>query len=190
MQVLHFQQAGICRYQVSSVEPDNISRDKFGGRQFLFSSIAHNRCSQGNLFLNVLHGVPGLEFHEEIQDYAEQDNREDDQPADVLSERKRHAAGNDEDDDKRITEETEETKQCSEARLVDESIWAVKTQSPPRLFGRQSCRRCREQFEQFVQWPIPEAFDRGCWFSHPGSSQSLPNDAARACLRNPLPYRS
>ena len=143
MQVLYFQQAGVGWHQVSCVEFDNISRDQFGGRQFLFSSIAHHRGGQGNLFLNVLDGVPGLEFHQEIQDYAEQYDRKDDQPADVLSERKGYAAGNDKNDDERITEETKETKHGSEARFVDEGIWTVQTQSPPRLVGRQSCRSCR-----------------------------------------------
>src|SRR5271166_5107225 len=126
MQVLYLQQPGVGWHQVPCVEPDDISRDQLGGRQFLLSSIAHHRGGQGNLFLNVLHGVPGLELHEEIQDYAEQYDRKDDQPADVLSQRKRYAAGNDKDNDERITEKTEETKQRSEARLVDKAIWAVK----------------------------------------------------------------
>src|SRR5450631_860158 len=146
MQVLNFQQAGVGRHQVSCVEPDDVSWYQFGCRQFLFSSIAHHRGGQGNLFLNVLHCMPGLEFHQEIQDYAEQYDRKDDQPADVLSERERYAAGHDKDDDKRITEETKETEQYSEARLVDEGIWAVETKPPPGLFGRQSCRSCRKQF--------------------------------------------
>src|SRR5664280_2586691 len=143
MQVLNLQQTGVCWHQVSCVEPDDISRDQLGCRQFLLSPIAHHRGGQGNLLLNVLDGVPGLEFHQEIQDYAEQYDREDDQPADVLSERKRYAAGNNKDDDERITEETKETEQCSEARLVDEGIRAVKTKSPPGLFGRQTCGSCR-----------------------------------------------
>ena len=87
--------------------------------------------------------MPGLEFHQEIQDYAEQYDRKDDQPADVLSERKGYAAGNDKNDNERIAEETKKTKQGSEARLTDKAVWAVQTQSPPRLFGRQPCRSCR-----------------------------------------------
>src|ERR1019366_5151366 len=143
MQVFYFQQACVGWYQVSCVESDNISWNQFGCGQFLFSSIAHHRGGQGNLFLNVLHGVPRLEFHQEIQEYAEQNDRKDDQPADVLSECQRYAAGNDKNDDERITEETKKTEQRSEAGLVDEGIWAVKTKSPPRLFGRQTCRSCR-----------------------------------------------
>src|SRR5664280_3664024 len=143
MQVLYLQQTGVGWHQVSCVEPDDISRDQLGGRQFLFSSIPHHRSGQCNLLLNVLHCVPGLEFHQEIQEYAEQNDRKDDQPADVLPECKRYAAGNDKDDDERITEETKKTEQCSEARLMDQAVWAVKPQSPPGLFGRQPCRSCR-----------------------------------------------
>ena len=54
-----------------------------------------------NLLSNFFHGVSGLEFHQEIQEHAEQNDRDDDQPADVLSERKRYAAGNDQNDDQR-----------------------------------------------------------------------------------------
>src|ERR1019366_417374 len=143
MQVFYFQQACVGWHQVSCVESDNISRNQFGCGQFLFSSIAHHRGGQGNLLLNVLDGVSRLEFHQEIQEYAEQNDRKDDQPADVLSECKRYAAGNDKDYDERISEETEKTEQCSEARLMDQAVWAVKTQSPPGLFGRQPCRSCR-----------------------------------------------
>src|SRR5664279_2777434 len=157
MQVLHLQQTGVGRHQVSCVKADDVSRNQFGGREFLFSPIPHHCGGQGNLLLNILHGVPGLEFHQEIQDYAEQYDGKDDQPADVFSERKRYAAGNDKDDDKRITEETKKTEQCSEARLMDKAVWAVKTQSPAGLFGRQTCGSCREQLEKFMQRPIPEA---------------------------------
>ena len=143
MEVVYLQQTGVCWHQVSCVEPDDISWDQLGGRQFLFSPIPHHCGGKGNLLLNVLHGMPGLEFHQEIQDYAEQYDREDDQAADVLSERKRYTAGNDKDDDERVTEETKETEQCSEARLMDQAVGAVKTQSPPCLFGRQPCRSCR-----------------------------------------------
>src|ERR1019366_4177357 len=144
MQVLYVQQTGVRWHQVSCVEPDDISRDQFGCRQFLFSSIPHHRGGQGNLLLNVLHCVSGLEFHQEIQQYAEKYDCKDDQPADVLSECKRYAAGNDKNDDERITEETKKAEQRSEARLMDQAVWAVKAQSPPGLFGRQPCRSCRE----------------------------------------------
>src|SRR5271166_820311 len=105
MQVLYLQQPGVGWHQVPCVEPDDISWDHRGG--------------QRNLFLNVLNGVPGLELHQEIQDYAEQYDRKDDQPADVLSERKRYAACNYEDDDERIAEKTKEAEQGSETRLMD-----------------------------------------------------------------------
>src|SRR5271157_793172 len=144
MQVLYLQQTGVGWHQVSCVEPDDISRDQLGCRQFLFLSISYHRCGQSNLLLNVLYGVPGLEFHQEIQQHTEKYDRKDDQPADVLSECKRYAAGDDKDYDEGITEKTKKTEQCSEARLMDQAVWAVKTQSPPGLFGRQPCRSCRE----------------------------------------------
>ena len=100
--------------------------------------------------MNVLDGVPGLEFHQEIQDYAEQYDRKDNQPADVLSECKRYATGDDKDDNERITEETKETEQCSESRLMDKAVWAVKTNrrrassvvSPAGVAGSSSNSSC------------------------------------------------
>ena len=99
------------------------------------SSAVGNSCSRpsritaavdGNLFLNVLHRVSCLEFHQEIQEHAEQYDCDDDQPADVLSECKRYAAGNDQDDHERISEETEKTEQSSETGLPDQAVRAVE----------------------------------------------------------------
>jgi hypothetical protein len=63
--------------------------------------------------------MSSLEFHQEIQEHAEQHDGDYDQPTDMLSERKRYATGNYKDDDEGVREETEKTEQRSEARLPD-----------------------------------------------------------------------
>src|SRR5450759_846898 len=54
--------------------------------------------------------MAGLELHEEVQQDAEQDHRDDDQSADPVSQRERNRAGHQKDDDERIAEEADEAK--------------------------------------------------------------------------------
>ena len=83
------QQTGVRRHKVSGIEPDDVARDQFRDRQFLFSPVAHHGGRGGDLLPNLLHRMPSLELHEEVQQHAEQDHRDDDQSADRVAERER-----------------------------------------------------------------------------------------------------
>ena len=83
-----------------------------------------------------------LKLHEEVQQHAEQDHRDDDQSADGVAQRERYAAGHEKDDDQGIGQETEEAEQRSEARLPHQAVRAIETQPPRRLIGSQPGRSC------------------------------------------------
>ena len=100
--------------------------------------------------------MPSLEFHEEIQQYAEQNDGDDDRPAHRVTQSERYAAGNKKDDDKGIGEETENTEQRSEARLLHQAIWAILAQSPLRLVGSQPRRTRLQLLKQVAQGPLPD----------------------------------
>jgi hypothetical protein len=85
-----------------------------------------------DLLANLLHGMAGLELHEEVQQDAEQDHRDDDQSADPVSQRERNRAGHQKDDHERIAEEADEAQERREAPLLDEAVWAMETKSPHR----------------------------------------------------------
>jgi len=89
------------------MEVDDISRDQHCYRQFLFSSVTQNSSRSGNLLLNLLHRMSSLEFHEEVEQYAEQNDGDDDRPAHRVTQSDGYAAGNKKNDDEGIGKETE-----------------------------------------------------------------------------------
>ena len=70
--------------------------------QFLLSPITNDGSCRGNLFLNLLHRMPSLELHEEVQQHAEQNDGDDDQSTDWVSQHERYGAGNEKNDDQGI----------------------------------------------------------------------------------------
>jgi hypothetical protein len=58
---------------------------------------------------DLLHRMSSLELHKEVQQYAEQDHRDDDQPADRVTQHERDGAGYEKDDDEGIGKEAKKT---------------------------------------------------------------------------------
>ena len=87
------------RHKVSRIEPDDVSRNQFRYRQFLLVPITHDRGSRGHLFSDLLHRMPGLELHEEIQQHAEQNDGDDDHSTDPVAQHQRYGAGDEKYDD-------------------------------------------------------------------------------------------
>ncbi len=135
------EQAGVGRHQVSGVQLDDVAGDQLRDRQLLLPPVAQDGGGRRDLLADRLHRVARLELHEEVQQHAEQDHRDDDQAADRVAQRDRDDAGHQENDDERIGEEAEEVEQRREARLPDEAVRTVETKSPLRLVGRQAGRR-------------------------------------------------
>jgi hypothetical protein len=155
VQVLGFQQPGVRRHEVSGLQANDVPADQLRDRQFLFLPVANNGSGRGDLLPNLLHRVASLELHEEVQQHAEQDHRDDDESADPVAERECDGAGHEKDDDEGIGQEAEETHQPRIARLPYEAVGAVETRSPCRLIRSQAGRRRLEQFEQIPQRPVP-----------------------------------
>ena len=84
--------------------------------------------------------MSSLELHEEVQEHAEHDHRDDDQSADRVAERERNGAGHQQDDDEGIGQEAKKTDQPGKARLAHQAVRAIETQAPCRLIGRQAGR--------------------------------------------------
>jgi hypothetical protein len=109
VQVLDVQQASVRWHKVPSIEPDDVPRDQFCNRELLFSAIPENGSSRRHLLPDLLHRMSSLELHEEVQQYAEQDHRDDDQPADRVTQHERDGAGHEKDDDEGIGKEAKKT---------------------------------------------------------------------------------
>src|ERR1017187_3623315 len=103
MQVGYLEQPAVCRHKVPSIESNDVSRNQFCYRQFLFFAITNDSSSCGNLFLDLLNGMPGLEFHEEVQQQAQHNDGDDDQSANGVAEYERYGAGDEKDDDEGIS---------------------------------------------------------------------------------------
>ncbi len=96
--------AGIQKTATLRNESVEVSRHKFCYRDFPFSSVTQNGSRSGQLLLNLLHRMPGLESHEEIQQDAEQNDGDDEPPANMITQSERYAAGNKKYEDKGIGE--------------------------------------------------------------------------------------
>ena len=160
LQVFDLQQTGIRRHKVPGIEPDDVPGHQFRDRHFLLSPVAHHGSSGCNLLPNLLHRMLSLKLHEEVQQHAEQDHRDDDQSADRVAQRERYAAGHEKDDDQGIDQKAEKTDQSREARFPHHAVRAVETQPPLRLVGSQPGRSRLEQFQQLRPRLVPEALKR------------------------------
>ena len=165
VQVLRLQQASVGRHEVSGVQPDDVAGDQLGDRQLQLPSIAQDGGGRGDLLLDCLHGMAGLELHEEVQKDAEQDHRDDDQSTDPVSQRERSRAGHQKNDDERIGEEAEEVYEGREAVLPNEAVGTMQTKPFLRLVGSQAGGRGLQRSEQLPLRPIPEPHERRlAWF--------------------------
>jgi len=174
LQVFHIQQTCVRRHQVTRSEPDDIPRDQLRNRQFPFLSITHHGGCCGNLFPNLCQRVLCLEFHEKVQQNAEEDYGDDDESANLVPQSQGYAAGDEKDDNEGIGKEAKEGEQACEARLLRHAVRAIKTQPPFRLAGGQPGRGCLQQLKQVLQRLVPEALQVLISFFHAGLLPSLP----------------
>ena len=142
VQVLDVEQTGIRRHEIARVELDDVAGDQVRDRQLLLRPSRRTAAVVATCLRIVVHGAARLELHEEVQQHAEQDHRDDDQAADRVAQRDRDDAGHQENDDEGIGEEAEEADQGREARLLHQAFgpWTSRRRPLRPRSARQAWR--------------------------------------------------
>lgn len=144
------EQSRIGGHTIAGRQLDNVAGDQDAARQLRPRPVTPDGGGGRGLLAEPLRGALGAVGLHEVQDHAEQDHEGNDDGVDDVAQDRRHDAGHDQDEHKRVREETEQFPHHGAATPPRRLVRSDPIEAPSRLAATQALRRRLESAQEYL----------------------------------------